>query len=136
MGAEQIGCLVKGPQKIPAVRIKAAVRACKRKRATLLGDAGDDSSRSERMSAALSTTGEYFDPADIPDDPQQEIRSFVQWWHHIDSRDTCSRQDPDDPRQVLVYAGDMSWGDEPDGAGYRKLKQAMAWGYAEALGIR
>ena len=136
MGAEQFGYLVKGPVKIAAGRIKIAVRACLRRRGDLLKDAGDGASRGERYDASLSATGEYFDPEDIPENPEPVIREFVEWWEHSEGRDTCSRQDPDDPRQKLVYAGDMSWGDEPDGYGYQKLKQAIAWGYAEALGVR
>jgi hypothetical protein len=88
------------------------------------------------MDAAQSATGELFDPEDIPVNPAQEIRAFVDWWATTDGRDTCSRTDPDDPRQKLVYAGEMSWGDEPQGLGYQMLKKAFAWGFAKALGVR
>lgn len=136
MGADQIGYLVKGPQKIPARRIKAAVRACQQQRKALLADATDPNSMDNRMDEALSATGIYFDPADIPAEPEQEIREFVEWWRTLGGRDTCSRQDPDDARQKLVHAGDMSDGSEPDGEGYQMLKKAFAWGFAEALGVR
>ena len=109
MGAEQVGYLCKGPVKIPAGKIKVAVRACRRQRKDLLAAA---------------------------DDPEPVIREFVDWWRTLSGCDTCSRTDPDNPRQVLVYAGDMTYGDEPDGCGYQMLKQALAWGFAEALGIR
>lgn len=136
MGADLIGYVVKGPVKMQARRIKAAVRACLRQRKTLMGDAGKGATRSERMDAAQSATGEYFDPQDIPVSPAKDIRAFVDWWVTLDSRDTCSRTDPDDPRQKLVYAGEMSWGDEPEGTGYQMLKRAFAWGFAETLGVR
>ena len=136
MGAEQIGYLCKGPMKIPAARIKAAVRACLKQRHALLADAGEGATRGERSDAALSATGESFDPEDIPQDPEPNILAFVEWWQHTDSCDTWSRQDPDDPRQKLVYAGDTSYGDEPDGQGYQMINQAFAWGYAGALGVR
>ena len=136
MGAEQIGYLVKGPINITAGRIKAAVNDCRRQRRELLALADKDAERHERMDAALSDTGEYFDPADIPENPEPDISAFVEWWHATDSRDTCYRSDPDNRKQKLVYAGDMSWGDEPDGRGYQALKRAFAWGFAEALGIR
>jgi hypothetical protein len=136
MGAELIGYVVKGPVKIQARRITAAARACLRQRKALLGDAGKGAMRSERMDAAQSATGAYFDPHDIPVNPKAEIQAFVDWWVTLDSGDTCSRTDPDDPRQKLVYAGDMSWGDEPEGTGYQMLKRAFAWGFAEALGVR
>jgi hypothetical protein len=48
----------------------------------------------------------------------------------------CIRDHPADARQRLLFAGEMSWGDEPQGYGYQKLKQTFAWGFAEALGIR
>ena len=136
MGAEQVGYLVKGPIRIPAGKIKAAVAACKRQRQALLKDAGEGATRGERSDAALSATGEFFDPEDIPKNPSSAIRAFVAWWHCTEGRDTCSRVDTDDPRQKLVYAGEMSWGDEPEGHGYQMLKRAFAWGFAEALGIR
>ena len=136
MGAEQVGFLVVGPMKIAARKIKAAVRACKQRRQELLAQADGDANRQKRMDAALSETGEYFDPEDIPENPELDIRSFGEWWHTLDCRDTCSRTDPDDPRQKIVYAGEMSCGDEPEGHGYQQLKKALAWGFAKALGIR
>ena len=136
MGAEQIGFIAKGPAKIPPGRIKAAVRACRRWRKEALDTVVDLENEDERRSAAYALTGEDFDPGDIPENPEPGIREFVEWWRHAEGRDTCSRRDPDDKRQMLVYAGDMSDGGEPDGHGYQMLKKAFAWGFAEALGIR
>jgi hypothetical protein len=136
MGADQVGYLVKGPRRIAAGRIKAAVRACLRLRKQLLAAADDPEDENSRRDAALHLTGEFFDPADIPENPEREIRAFVDWWRRPEGRDVCCRDDPDNPRQTLVYAGEMSWGDEPSGYGYQMLKKALAWGFAEALGIR
>jgi hypothetical protein len=136
MGAEQSGYLVKGPAKITAARVRAAVRACLRLRRELLASAADPESSADREKVAYDRTGIEFDPLEIPDDPTPAIRDFVDWWRTLGGGDTCSRTDPDDPKQVLVYAGDMTYGDEPDGYGYRKFKQAFAWGYAGALGVR
>jgi hypothetical protein len=136
MGADLTGYLVKGPLKIAASRVVVAVRACRHRRRELLALTGPQAERHDRMDAALSATGEYVDPAEIAEDPEPEVRDFVAGRHDIGGRDTCCRRDPDDNRQQLVYAGEMSWGDEPQGQGYKKLKQAFAWGYAEALGIR
>jgi len=136
MGAEQVGYIVKGPRKISESRIRAAVCACRRLRRKLLKlCAGIDDSYT-RTEVVAEKVGEYFDPEEIPENPESVIRDFVAWWHHIEGRDTCSRSDPDDSRQVLVYAGEMSWGDEPQGYGFQKLKQAFGWGFAEALGVR
>jgi len=136
MGAEQIGYLVKGPARIPERRIPAAVRACKRRRAELLELAGPNADDYDRCNAALELTDACFDPLDIPEDPEPTIREFVDWWSTLDARDTSSRPDPDDPRQRLVYAGEMCNGDEPAGLGYRMLMQALVCGYAGPLGIR
>src|ERR1035437_6766363 len=129
MGADQVGYLVKGPVKIGAGKIKAAVRACRCLRRELLADAGEDATPEERSDAAESATGEFFDPVDIQEQPESIIREFVDWWHNLDSRDACGRQDPDDPRQKLVYAGELSWGDEPDGYGFQIIKKALVWGF-------
>ena len=136
MGREQVGLLPKGPVKITARQIKAAVRACKRHRQELLNDAGAGATQDERCDAAESETGERFDPLVIPEDPTQAIREFVDWWHDLDCGDSCSRIDPDDPQQKIVYAGDMTYGDEPDGYGYQMIKKGHSWGFTEALGIR
>ena len=136
MGADQIGYLVKGPLKIPARRIKAAVSACKRWRRELLDQAGEDAEEDRRKEATYALTAQEFDPLEIPEDPKEAIRRFVDWWNGMESWDTCSRTDPDQPSQKLVYAGEMSWGDEPDGEGYRMLRRAFAWGFVDCLGIR
>jgi hypothetical protein len=136
MGAEQVGYLVKGPDKISARMIEAAVRRCLDRRRMRLDQAGEGATSGQRADTALAETGEEFDPADIPENPEPVIRDFVAWWRGLDGRDTCCRTDPDDPRQKLVFAGEMSWGDEPQGQGYQMLKRAFDWGFAEALGIR
>lgn len=136
MGADQVGYLVKGPVRIAPGRIEQAVRACRKLRRWLLAEAGPDANSGQRHDVALSLTGEYFDPADIPENPRQTVMDFVTWWQCPEGRDVCLRDDPDNPRQRLVFAGEMSWGDEPDGYGYQMLKQALAWGYANVLGIR
>jgi hypothetical protein len=73
MGADQVGNLAKGPVKIPAGRLKKAVRPCLKLRRALLASAGECASRSARQDAALLATGERFDPEDIPDNPEGEI---------------------------------------------------------------
>ena len=136
MGAEQIGYLVKGPEKIPDIHVVQAVRACRQRRAELLAAAGGEGDATAREHAALSVTGDYFDPADIPEDPKSAIREFIEWWHATDLGDTCCRSDPDQAGQRILFAGEMSSGDEPQGTGYQMLKRAYTWGFARALGIR
>lgn len=50
-------------------------------------------------------------------------------------RDSASVPDPADPSCVIVFAGERSWGDTPEGAGFRCLAQAQVLGISEALGI-
>lgn len=50
--------------------------------------------------------------------------------------DSNVRTDPDDPTQLLIFAGDMSWGDTPDGDGYNYLDALMMSGIADVLGVR
>jgi DNA-directed RNA polymerase subunit RPC12/RpoP len=69
-------------------------------------------------------------------DAEDVIREFCANWPPSDFRDCNYRTDPDDGTQILVVAGDMSWGDEPDGAGYRYMKRIVYSGVAEILGIR
>ena len=136
MGAEQIGYLVTGPRRISKRRIPAAVRACRRRKAELLAAARPEAEEWDRCEAALDHADVCLDPAEIPEDPTPAVREFVDWWAALSARDTCSRPDPDDSDRVLVYAGEMTAGDEPNGLGYRMIRGAIAWGFAGPLGIR
>ena len=136
MGAEQVGYLVKGPKRIGGRAIGRAVRECVRHRQGMLSLCDGAKDAEAGMAAMIEHAGERFDPADIPEDPSAAIREFADWWNSPGSRDTSLRDDPDDPKQRLLYAGEMSWGDEPGGQGYGMLKRAFCWGFAEALGIR
>lgn len=50
-------------------------------------------------------------------------------------RDTAAREFKIGGKEyTVVCCGDMSWGDEPDGAGYQELKQAFRWGIVQLLG--
>lgn len=50
-------------------------------------------------------------------------------------RDSASVPNPADPSRVIVFAGEQSWGDTPEGAGFRCLAQANVLGIGESLGI-
>jgi hypothetical protein len=45
-------------------------------------------------------------------------------------------QDPDDPSQVLVFAGELSHGDLPETAGYRHLQLLALTGVGALVGIK
>ncbi len=53
-----------------------------------------------------------------------------------DDRGSVSIQDPDDPKQVIVFSGEMTWGDEPDLDGYRQLQLLALTGVGALVGIK
>jgi hypothetical protein len=55
-----------------------------------------------------------------------ELRSF---------RDAGVRGYPADAACIIVSAGDMSWGDEPDGRAYLALKELFEAGVTAEMGI-
>jgi len=61
--------------------------------------------------------------------------SFVFWWNLPGADDTMFRRDPDNRRKRILFAGESTWGDEPDGYGYRRLKAALLSDVASILGI-
>jgi hypothetical protein len=71
-----------------------------------------------------------------PEELAKIVRDFVGGWNKPNHRDTAWREDPDKPERKVVIAGELSWGDEPDGAGYQMLKRAFGLSIAQFLGVR
>jgi hypothetical protein len=69
------------------------------------------------------------------EDLVQEVRQFVAGWNDGGFRDLSYRMDPLHPGRKIVVAGDLSWGDEPDGVGYQLLKKAFGLTIAQRLGV-
>ena len=67
---------------------------------------------------------------------KDEVEKFATWWESGDGRDTNSRVDPDDPKQVIVVCGDMSWGDSPQGYGYTTFSRAYWFDIPQNLGVK
>ena len=70
-----------------------------------------------------------------PEDLIVGVREFAAGWSDGRYRDLSFRIDPEKPGRKVVIAGELSWGDEPDGEGYRMLKKAFALGIAQRLGV-
>jgi hypothetical protein len=70
------------------------------------------------------------------DDLAGMVQNFVESWNKPCYRDMAVRQDPDDPNRKVVVAGELSWGSEPDGAGYQLLKRAFDLNIAQMLGAK
>ena len=68
-------------------------------------------------------------------DLTKEVRGFVAAWNDGCFRDMSYRIDPLRPRRKVVVAGELSWGDEPDGAGYQMFKKAFGLTIAQRLGV-
>ena len=73
--------------------------------------------------------------AGTPQDLAKEIQEFVAGWNDGCFRDLAFRDDPEKPGRKVVVAGELSWGDEPDGCGYQMLKKAFGLGIAQRLGV-
>lgn len=88
-----------------------------------------------QMLEQLTPEGET-DPAKSRDHLLGYIDGLVEAWPPEGCRDVSSAIDPDDSTQVLVFAGEMTWGDEPQGEGFQLLKRLAHSGIGEAVGIR
>jgi hypothetical protein len=66
-----------------------------------------------------------------PDMDLDEFRDFLTAWP-LNYRDVGRR---DYKGNLLLCAGERTWGDEPGGKGYQWLKRVMSWGLGEALGL-
>jgi len=69
------------------------------------------------------------------EDLAREVRDFVDGWNNGSFRDLSYRVDPLHPRRKVVVAGERSWGEEPEGAGYQMLKKAFSLTIAQRLGV-
>ena len=70
-----------------------------------------------------------------PLDLAKEVQEFATGWNDGCFRDIAFRIDPDKPGRKVAVAGELSWGDEPDGLGYQMLKKAFGLGIAQRLGV-
>lgn len=155
MGADLITYMLVGPNKIPddpkkrekailhASRLIAAVTAWQTLHDEHQGS--DDADLEIEVPATLIRELKHFriDPrtCDIDDynqgvigvDATQAVDELIALWNGVGYyRDICTRGYR--TRQILV-AGDMSWGDEPDGDGYRICKQSERLGLFRFYGI-
>jgi hypothetical protein len=146
VGADLLGFLVKGPVKITRQQIETAAKAMlvtarERQRTGLIycPDCGCEIDVNKgfdgRCPGCCQQIGDPLIDIHTLKDARAHVKRLAEGWPP-ECRDTASRHDPDDARQILVFAGDTSNGDEPAGAGYQYLKELMQSGCAEALGVR
>ena len=73
--------------------------------------------------------------AGTPAELAKAVQEFAAGWNDGRFRDWSFRLDPEKPGRKGVVAGELSWGDEPDGLGYQMLKKAFGLGIAQRLGV-
>ena len=132
MGADLIGYLVVGPAKLPEsteVAFEYAVQALTRvgTAAVLFRDGEED-----RAASILQEFGDldemyvesYEEMCDIEEAKKEATRlieNIYDLWNS-GSRDSCWRFLPNGSK--VLFAGDQTWGDSPDGFGYTALLEA------------
>jgi hypothetical protein len=101
----------------------------------VLGDFSSvDFSATPHLDAAIV---ESYVPIDLPaKSPNAVANEFVDFWHTQAARNISSRVDPDNPTQIPLFAGKMTWGDPPSGYGYTQLMLALLLGLWDVFGIR
>lgn len=68
-------------------------------------------------------------------DPDAVVHDLLHIWNH-GSRDSTWRPVPGHRNLIGLVAGEMSWGDEPDGYGYQTLKNASLVGILPIFGVK
>lgn len=161
MGADLIGYFAKGPRKLPKRDIPGAIAEADRRLAWLRKarpivetqppaavidlledcpwldpkqlkrkvDEVDWIQLRDNIAYLLNTAGDIEDLTG-----EKLVRQFIQDWPP-EFRDSAHIVDPDCPRKLIVFAGERTWGDPPEGAGFKLLSQAGILGIAPILGV-
>lgn len=141
MGCDMVGYILKGPVKLSRRKLPKAIqqlrRELKKQRDSGAGVCYRCDIESPIEMHVCQECGEPLPAAELTDDKAiaDKVTDMFEAWPP-DARDCTSRVDPDDPKQLLVFAGCETWGDEPDGSGYLYMKELLSLGIAETFGIR
>lgn len=143
MGADLVGFMVVGPAKLPEnseAAFEAAVQAL-----TQIGTAAYLLSNGEECQAEsileefgaldemyLESYEEMRDVEAAKKEAARLIENVYDLWNN-GSRDSVWRILPDGKK--VLFAGDQTWGDSPDGFGYTTLVEAERINLLEVLGI-
>jgi hypothetical protein len=85
-----------------------------------------------RYSELLEHMGKDLD--DLP--TVKQLDEFVEWWNDgTPGGDVATKCHPKKEGWVILWAGEMTWGDEPSGYGYNMLHGLGEWGLLYQLGI-
>ena len=147
MGADMIGYMIAGPAKLDDADLIAKARDNARYVVGKINDylevreladsadkplRGSTATLDDRVQRIITDNcamgADYFDGFNV----EEFITEFVAFWNDPNTRDAVWRMVGD---QKVVFAGDRSWGDEPDGYGYRMLRDADTLGLTNDLGL-
>ena len=67
--------------------------------------------------------------------PKIVVKEFVTWWNRCGSRDTLWRQLPHDKKKKIVVCGESTYGDTPDGEGFRIVRESWWYNLPLLLGV-
>jgi hypothetical protein len=139
MGADQIGYLLIGPSKLSAAKLAKAARLIEKINKEIRNYKDGDKVSSDVKYFLEARTGDTIEAVvdcdylegilEEPDDLISEIKAA--WAGSY--RDVAARDIGGGKR--IFYAGGMSWGDTPDGAGYEAMDAAYAYGVLDIIGI-
>ena len=141
MGADQIGYLFKGPARINCSN--EIIHAAEQRAAEVL-QALRNLRHQEDLPDQLPPSLHHLTRGDVEEivgfadtlpEPNVAVTNLLEWWEK-GARDTCTCRDPDDPNRIIGFAGDRSWGDEPDGFGYTTYKAAVCLDVLRFFDIR
>ena len=69
-------------------------------------------------------------------EPEKVLTEFFHLWNRSGYRDCATRLFKAGRKEYHIHvAGEMSWGDEPDGAGYQTIKAALMLKFPWKMGI-
>ena len=143
MGADLIAYILVGPKKITKGQIQKAVVpmlawAKKHKDTAICENCGkiqdpknlglnaDGTLALEDVDCEECSACELVAVVDRYPDAQAAKRALeeaaAEWHGAPNCRDSAVRENPDNPNEIIICCGELSWGDEPDGAGYTALK--------------
>jgi len=149
VGAELIGFMLKGPRIISVDAKRAAANKLlllsniwnsdNSYTCPVCGERYDDIAETieeqSECGTCITPFPSYYKDIKTADQALQWVNGLVAEWPP-EYRDCYGRTDPDDKDVLTVFAGDFSWGDEPEGMGYLALKNICNSGISEELGIR
>jgi len=144
VGADLIGFIYVGPQKMDEWHKKNAIRELTEvirevKRSKRLKDKDETYPCLELFDDDPENFLSEFPGSDSHRQASKFVNLFCRFWEgKLRTRDTMSRyyttgEEVQDKKIVAV--GDRTWGDEPDGEGYRLMKLVSATGLARHLGM-